>query len=495
MLLWTVLFIVFLKVSALGSAPGETACCCPQGDHDGCCGQAQEVDVVVVGGGVAGLTALNTLLQHNVTSVVLLEAQDRLGGRVRTFRQGGVLVEDGAEWIHGDRRNPLHRLARSLGALDTPTPDDAWDFRLVTEEGEDGDEATYDKLMSLMEETNENGVLEPYYNMSYGYYFLDRFREVFPANTPRRDALLHLLEQTVNYMEGTGSWEDIAAQDADQYIDHGENFQWADGYDTLIDHLKAKIPGEAVRLSSPVTRVSWSCPARPSQARVVTQGGQVFLARHVLVTVSAAYLQLHHDSLFQPPLPAEFLKKLSGVKLGVANKVQLGWPEPWWGPRPLELTILWTKFDLPQNMSWLHGVVSLFSVHRQRAVLELFVTGSHSSQMEALEEDEVKAHVTHLLRRVSGQDVPEPTFFRRTRWGSDPWTLGSYSTFVTMEGNKAGLRRRSQLATPLKNSTGHTVLLWAGEHTHNTRYSTVDGAMETGQREARRIAHLLKAYC
>lgn len=48
------------------------------------------------------------------------------------------------------------------------------DFRLVTEEGEDGDEATYDKLMSLMEETNENGVLEPYYNMGYGCYFLDR---------------------------------------------------------------------------------------------------------------------------------------------------------------------------------------------------------------------------------------------------------------------------------------------------------------------------------
>lgn len=48
------------------------------------------------------------------------------------------------------------------------------DFRLVTEEGEDGDEAAYVKIMSLMEETNENGVLEPYYNMSYGYYYLDR---------------------------------------------------------------------------------------------------------------------------------------------------------------------------------------------------------------------------------------------------------------------------------------------------------------------------------
>lgn len=58
-------------------------------------------------------------------------------------------------------------------------------------------------------------------------------------------------------------------------------------------------------------------------------------------------------------------------------------------------------------------MVTLFSVHRQRAVVELFVTGSHSTHMEGLEEDEVKAHVLHLLRRVSGQDVPEPSFFRR----------------------------------------------------------------------------------
>lgn len=45
---------------------------------------------------------------------------------------------------------------------------------MVTEEGEAGDEAAYYKLMSLMEETNENGILEPYYNKGYGCYFLDR---------------------------------------------------------------------------------------------------------------------------------------------------------------------------------------------------------------------------------------------------------------------------------------------------------------------------------
>ena len=49
------------------------------------------------------------------------------------------------------------------------------DFRLLTDEGNAGDEAAFDKLTSLMEETYENGVLEPYYNTSYGAYFLDRW--------------------------------------------------------------------------------------------------------------------------------------------------------------------------------------------------------------------------------------------------------------------------------------------------------------------------------
>ncbi|MPC17233.1 L-amino-acid oxidase [Portunus trituberculatus] len=97
-----------------------------------------EVEVVVIGGGVAGLTAINTFLDHNVTDVVLLEAQDRLGGRVKTHRQ---------------------------------------DWQWVTEEGQPGNVRDYDKLMMLLEETEEAGVLESYYNTSYGQYFLDRWVE------------------------------------------------------------------------------------------------------------------------------------------------------------------------------------------------------------------------------------------------------------------------------------------------------------------------------
>ncbi|XP_045132234.1 peroxisomal N(1)-acetyl-spermine/spermidine oxidase-like [Portunus trituberculatus] len=373
---------------------------------------------------------------------------------------------------------------------ENPPLDDDWNWQWVTEEGQPGNVRDYDKLMMLLEETEEAGVLESYYDTSYGQYFLDRFQEVFPDNTQHREGLLQFLHQTVNTEEGTGSWLDMSAEDADQYDFQGEDYQWKNGYDTLITHLKKTIPDSIVHLSSPVTQVQWDSSEFPSQALVVTQNGKSFYARHVLVTVPSAYLQKNHATMFQPSLPNDFLQNLEAVKLGVANKVQIGWAEPWWGNGLYSLNILWSQFNLPPHMAWLYDVVSTFSVHQQKAVVELFVTGGSSIYMEELKEEEVKDHVMDLITKASGQDVPQPTFFRRTRWSRDPWTLGSYATFITVEGNRAGLHSHSQLASPIKNSAGHTVLLWAGEHTHDTRYGTVDGAMDTGNKEALRILSL-----
>nr|XP_053635527.1 spermine oxidase-like isoform X3 [Cherax quadricarinatus] len=412
--------------------------------------KAVEVEVVVVGGGVAGLTAVKTLLENEVNDVIVLEAQDRLGGRIRTIRQDGVLVEEGAEWIHGGTRNPVNRLAASLQALDPILPDDAWDWRLVTQDGRAGDHQAYELAEKLLEKCKENGILTPYYNTSYGQYYVDGFHKHFKSrsSSDMKKAALRYLEQE-------------------------------------------SIPDSAVKLSSPVCKIFWDEPAE-ERVLVVTLTGDAYLASHVIVTASVAHLQERHTHIFHPALPQSLVNALMNVRLGVANKVQVGWAEPWWGSKPLELHILWTTFDLSENMSWLYGVTIMFSIHQHWTVLETFVTGANSTYMESLPESIVKEHILYLLRRVIGDIVPEPTFFRRTRWGSNPWTRGSYSSFITLDGDKAGIHRHDQLASPLVNSKGKTVVLWAGEHTHNTRYSTVDGAMETGKHEALKIISKLK---
>ncbi|KAK7086055.1 UDP-glucuronosyltransferase 2A1 [Halocaridina rubra] len=92
---------------------------------------ATSIDVVVVGGGASGLSAMKQFQggKRKVNSVVLLEAQDYLGGRVKTVRTSieatgkTVLTEDGAEWVHGGRTTDLYRLAKKLNGLapDTKT--------------------------------------------------------------------------------------------------------------------------------------------------------------------------------------------------------------------------------------------------------------------------------------------------------------------------------------------------------------------------------------
>ncbi|XP_042240426.1 peroxisomal N(1)-acetyl-spermine/spermidine oxidase-like isoform X2 [Homarus americanus] len=464
------------------------------GDYKTWLSRAVNVDVVVIGGGVAGLSALNTLFTHGVKDILLLEAQDRLGGRVHTIRQDGVLVEEGAEWIHGGEQNSLYRLATKLDAVDTNLPDDAWDHRFVTQDGRLVDSEVYELAELLMNKCKENGMLVPFYNTSYGQYYIDRIQEAYRPgnNTASGKALLHYLEHMVNYEEGTGSWQDMSARDADQFINYGDDHQWQDGYDTLISQLTVGIPDSTMKLSSPVCKIFWDTP---DQARVlvVTLEGDTFLAQHVIVTASIGHIRERHKHIFSPELPASLVTAFMAVHLGVANKVQVGWDEPWWGTDPLDLHIIWTTFDLPLDMSWLYGEVNIYSIHRHRGVLQLFVTGANSIHVENLPEDIIKKHVLYLLKRVTGENIPQPTFFRRSRWSSNPWTRGSYSSYITVSGAKAGIHHRDQLAVPLTNSKGKAVVVWAGEHTHNTRYGTVDGAMDTGKREALRIVSLIKS--
>ncbi|XP_046689053.1 polyamine oxidase 1-like [Homalodisca vitripennis] len=82
--------------------------------------------VVIVGAGVSGFTAAATLLEHNVTDLVVLEAADRIGGRIHTVEFGGVVIDRGAEFCHGEVDNVVydlvgpHDLLTSYDALTTP---------------------------------------------------------------------------------------------------------------------------------------------------------------------------------------------------------------------------------------------------------------------------------------------------------------------------------------------------------------------------------------
>src|SRR5438128_5625016 len=78
-------------------------------------GFPSEVDVAVVGAGAAGIGAARRLAESSSVSVLVLEARDRVGGRVHTIEPAGFPLDRGAEWLHSADRNPLSPIAQQLG--------------------------------------------------------------------------------------------------------------------------------------------------------------------------------------------------------------------------------------------------------------------------------------------------------------------------------------------------------------------------------------------
>ncbi|KAB7497156.1 putative polyamine oxidase 5, partial [Armadillidium nasatum] len=332
--------------------------------------------VAIIGGGSSGLSALKTFVTNKCDDVILLEAQDRLGGRIQTFRNAFVVREDGSEIKN--------------------------------------DYCVFETVQSLIDETDENGILEPLYDVGYGEYFVRRFKEV--ASTQELDqkeykAWMHYMEQ------GTGNWNDISARDADLFNDYGEDIEWKSGYDTLVNYFSKFFQSSFYLLNTPVTKIFWDLEDTDG-ALIKTNNNEWFLVDKVVVTVSVGCLKNWRNSVFVPPIPDPLRSALQNMELGNSNKIFCGWPQKWWGNRPLSINILWNEFNLPKDKEWLYGIVEIFST-KEDSMLRAFVSGEYSLLMEKKDESEV--------------------------------------------------------------------IHWAGEHTHDSRYGTVDGAVEAGFREANRI--------
>ncbi|XP_068237570.1 spermine oxidase-like [Palaemon carinicauda] len=468
-----------------------------QGTFDEWIDGAISKEIVIVGGGMAGLSAAKQLMKDNVKNFVLLEAQDYLGGRVKTHREGSILTEDGAEWIHGGKGNFLYPLAKKLGGLTQPLPANAYDVRYKTPEGKSASKEGYYAAAKVFNACERDKILKKYRNKGYGQCYVDRFPKAytqFKAPNSEKAAWLEFLHMWVNKDTGMVDWMEQSSRDAKHFTDFGYDQwnQWKDGYDTLTNYITKSIPNNKIQLNSPVCKIFWDSDPEGG-VLVVTSEETAYIADYVLVTASVGHLKDRQDFLFSPGLPASYKDNLAGIELGVADKVQLGWDTKWWGDDLLNLYPVFVERNFSEERSWLYGIMEFLTIHQQDKMIQAFVTGEYALMMEELPEETVKDHLIQHLKDLTGQNVPEPTFFRRSKWYDDIWMRGSYNSYVTVEGDKAGLKNRKPFLRPIKNGQKNQVIFWAGEHTDTTRFGTVDGAMKSGQKTAKRIARYRKS--
>lgn len=412
--------------------------------------------VIVIGAGIAGLAAARQLKSDGF-SVTVLEAQDRVGGRLRSNRSLGIAFDEGASWIHGIDGNPITMLAQQAGMNTFHTVDEdllAYDvggMQISEQDFADAEEAFYEVLSTLMQQGSASKSFQAVFYEQYPQYADDRLWRFFLSTYLTFD--LGDLDQVSSllYDEGEefGGIEKIATN----------------GYDTIPQYLAE---GLDVRLNHRVSKVDYS----GAKVQVIHNGGESE-ADYVVVSVPLGVLK-KNSIQFSPALPAAKQTAIEKVGMSCVNKFLLTWDAPFWDDKQY---LVYTA-ETPDKFNYF---VNVKKFHPSVNALMTFAYADYARQTENMSDAEVTNEIMAHLRDMYGSNIPDPSHLLRTRWDSNENSFGAYS--FTAVGTE--MRHFEDLAASVSDK-----LFFAGEHTEVDYFSTAHGAYLSGIREAEKIGDL-----
>lgn len=429
-----------------------------------------EADILIVGAGAAGLAAARELSADGL-KVIVLEARNRIGGRINTHLDQ-FPIELGAEFVHGKPRETLSIVERAKLTLQK-VPNVHWyiDNGILTKSGE-----FWSEVEDVMKEMS--GYKGP--DESFAQYLHD-----YKSRTQIEDV------ETIAtlYVEG------FHAADADRIGVHGLNktnkaadqvedekqFRLEDGYKLVAQtlHDDAVASGAKFHLDTSVEEVRWA----RNQVEVITNASTRFKARLLLITLPLSLLQ--KGAVRFTPALTEKQSVANKLAMGDVVKVVLRFREPFWkdltipaeGNNPADLKALtfihapqeplptwWTQFpaDAPLLASWAGGPrAQKLARESDDSLLDQSIQGlSHVLQTSKTSlEGMLEAFYTH-------------------NWQNDRFSTGAYS-YIPI----GGIDAPKALARPMDDT-----LFFAGEATNTEGHQgTVHGAIATGLRAAREI--------
>lgn len=460
----------------------------------------QTARIVIIGSGPSGIAAATRLIEQGFQHVSILEAENRIGGRINTIPFADSVVDLGAQWCHGEKNNVVYEKVKDLDLV-TKTGDGFLSiFHFVRSNKEVLPSTTASTLRKMAEGAVPDDTEE--YSGSWGDIITRNFWEKANKLTDiDRKVIAELFDnfkRSECSVEGCDHLFECSGRTHLVYEDcEGDQLvHWRDnGYKTflrLLMNSKKDQPADLgvlngrVKLNKRVVEVNWE---GEGELLIRCWNGALIKADHVICTVSLGVLKEQHKTLFVPALPSAKVRAIKALKLGTINKFLLEYttqpfPQDWSG-----FNIMWLEQDLAElrggKYFWLESVTYFHKVEHQPRLLEGWIIGAHARYMETLPEEEVLEGLQWLFRKFLTLNMPEPKHFLRTQWHSNPNFRGSYS-FRTTYADELGTGPWD-LEAPLLDVDGRPRLQFAGEASSKTHFSTVHGATETGWREADRL--------
>uniref|UniRef100_A0A0G4FSY0 Amine oxidase domain-containing protein n=1 Tax=Chromera velia CCMP2878 TaxID=1169474 RepID=A0A0G4FSY0_9ALVE len=454
----------------------------------------EQYDCIVIGGGASGLSTVFHLNQTGVHNVVVLEARERLGGRIHTytFPETTHRTELGANWLDHINVNPILKLFPE-------TPYVHSDYALSFFSKEVG-VWSKKKLMN----TFLWGIGVPIVRFLIGTYFSivpSLFPSLFPSFGPTTSYKddVSLSQFVTEFLNATSTSLPLSDSEIWSLVNMSTGLEGIEAHKqsitTLMDPLMDKRPKgggsalpvhgylstlqplydafvESIVLGAEVKKVTYG----KDFCEVQTAGGREYSAKACVSTLPLGVLKqgvVH----FEPPLSAGKQAAIDAVPVGVVNKVALLFEENFWqdfhsSNESESLVIIPDK-----NKKWEGHFQSLYfdqSKGNGAPVLSTIWAGAGvaKAHFDPKSDEEIVGNIMKSLREMI-PNAPDPKDFVVTKWHKDPFSFGSYSSYTFL-----GLDPMigSEFVSPESNS-----LFFAGEHVWFTDPGYVHSAWFSGQ--------------
>ncbi|KAK5638612.1 hypothetical protein RI129_012907 [Pyrocoelia pectoralis] len=454
--------------------------------------------VIIIGAGAAGISAASRLVENGFTDVKILEAEDRIGGRICTRDFGDGIVDLGAQFCRKD--SIVYNLVKDFNLLETRRID-THVYHSKCGRLQDGFvKILLDKVYDLYHQKEQAE------NVEWKQYLMEKFDEEIsdhftsePEKSLARDNLDFVKKQLL-LVTGSVCLNSVYGAVSGEYPPDFRLIWKSHGYQSLLDILMKKYLNtestlqfaDKIMLKNEVAKIEWG---DENNVRVVCENGSQYFADHVIVTVPLGALKKQHKTLFYPSLPLRKQKVIESLGFGTILKVVFYFPTKWWTGNDFQFA--WGEDDLncalEGEYSWVTNCMGFFQVSNNPNVLMTWFVGNSISQIESCVDDVLLNGAYYVLQKFLGgtfDNISKPIKLERYGWSSNRH-FGGVISYETLESKSNGVTGET-LAEVVVSKNGSPQLLFAGEATNKIGYGSVNGAVLSGFREADRIINFCK---
>ncbi|XP_026389301.1 polyamine oxidase-like isoform X2 [Papaver somniferum] len=394
--------------------------------------------VIVVGAGMSGISAAKRLSDAGIKDILVLEATDRIGGRIKKTNFAGLSVELGANWVegvNGNKVNPIWTMANKIGLKTFYSQWNNISANIYKQKGGLYNVSVAEKAYNSMNELYEfsrncSVLLSRHREEDISVLVSQRLNNKIPS-TP--------LEMAIDYFSCDSSFGEPPrvtslqnTQPLPTYTNFGEDSYFvADsrGYESVVHYIAKKflktnkageISDPRLKLNKVVTEIQYS----RNGVVVKTEDGKAYGTAYVMVSVSIGVLQTNLIN-FVPDLPYSKLLAIYQFDMSIYTKIFLKFPYKFWPTGNGTESFIYAHEKRGYYTDWQH----LETEYPGANILLATVTDDESRRIEQQSNSQTKEEIMDVLRNMFGKNIPDATDILVPKWWSNKFYKGTFSNW------------------------------------------------------------------